>query len=183
MSEAQLKKAVARIDATLKEVEGVKADARAWLEKRAQDDKYLQRARSLLIGSGLSAERAKEFPALQVVLLNEKRAYEELRDEGLKWMSLPYWQAEAGILVELTPGRREDCLFGKLLLPHIKVKNAQARFEQRIGLLRHVEAIRLYAADHDGKVDGQDAVLRGSPPRGMEASPVHNLRFVVTIKK
>jgi hypothetical protein len=143
-----------------------------------------------------------------VVLLNEKRDYEELRDEGLKWMSLPYWQAEAGILVELTPGRREDCLFGKLLLPHIKVKNAQARFEQRIGLLRHVEAIRLYAADHDGKVpaqlsdiqlplpvdpftgkpfiykvDGQDAVLRGSPPRGMEASPVHNLRFVVTIKK
>ena len=71
------------------------------------------------------------------------------------------------------------------------VRRAQARLDQRIALLRHVEALRLYAAEHDGtlpanlsdisvplpddpftgkpfryEVDGDTAHLRGSPPAG-----------------
>ncbi len=32
------------------------------------------------------------------------------------------------------------------------VRRAQARLDQRIALLRHVEALRLHAAEHDGKL-------------------------------
>jgi hypothetical protein len=80
--------------------------------------------------------------------------------------------------------------------------------EQRIALLRHVEALRLYAAAHDGKlpekladcpvplpddpftgrpfryhVDGATAHLRGSPPPGEEKNPGFNVHYEVTIQK
>ena len=73
------------------------------------------------------------------------------------------------------------------------VRRAQGRLEQRIALLRHVEALRLYAAGHKGawpaslsaipvplpddpftgkpfryEVIGKTAHLRGTPPRGAE---------------
>ena len=71
-----------------------------------------------------------------------------------------------------------------------------------MALLRHVEALRLYAAAHDGRlpgklsdigvplpadpftgkpfayqVDGATARLRGSPPRGEKQNPVYNLHY------
>ena len=36
--------------------------------------------------------------------------------------------------------------------------------EQRIGLLRHVEALRLHAAEHDGKVPGELSEVRRPLP-------------------
>jgi hypothetical protein len=89
-----------------------------------------------------------------------------------------------------------------------KVRLAQGRLEQRIALLRHVEALRLYAAAHDGKlpekltdidvplppdpftgkpfryeiVEGT-AHLRGTPPRGEEKNPPYNLHYEITVRK
>ncbi len=79
--------------------------------------------------------------------------------------------------------------------------------EQRIALLRHVEALRLYAADHDGRlpttlaevavplppdsftgkpflytVEGATAHLRGSPPPGKETEAAFSVHYVVTIR-
>jgi hypothetical protein len=90
----------------------------------------------------------------------------------------------------------------------IKVKRAQARIDQRIALLRHVEALRMYAADNDGKlptkldevkvplpvdpvtgkpflyeVSGGTALIKGSPPKGEEQNAAYNVRYAVTIKK
>jgi hypothetical protein len=80
--------------------------------------------------------------------------------------------------------------------------------EQRIALLRHVEALRLYAAEHDGKlpdklsdidvplpddpvtgkpfaykVEEGTAHLRGSPPRGEEKNPAYNVHYEITLRK
>jgi hypothetical protein len=80
--------------------------------------------------------------------------------------------------------------------------------EQRIALLRHIEAIRLYVAEHQGKLpeklsditvplpvdpftgkpfryvlDGTTAHLRGNPPRGVESIAVYNLHYEITIRK
>jgi len=89
-----------------------------------------------------------------------------------------------------------------------KVRSAQGRLEQRIALLRHVEAIRMYAADHGGKLpekladagvplppdpftgqpfryevkDGT-AHLRGTPPKGYEKIAPFNLHYEITIRK
>jgi hypothetical protein len=89
----------------------------------------------------------------------------------------------------------------------ISDRRAQGRLEQRIGLLRHVEALRLYAVDHDGglprtlaqitvplpddpftgkpfvyKVEEATGHLCGSPPRGEEQNPCFNVRYEITIQ-
>jgi glutathione S-transferase len=48
--------------------------------------------------------------------------------------------------------KKERGLFRGFLPALQKVRRAQGRLEQRIALLRHVEAIRMYAAAHEGKV-------------------------------
>jgi hypothetical protein len=103
---------------------------------------------------------------------------------------------------------RERNLFGFLVPAFSKVRRAQGRLEQRIALLRHVEALRMYAAAHDGQlparladcpvplpddpfsgkpfryeIDGATAHLRGCPPRGEPKNPAYNVHFEVTIKK
>src|SRR5262249_35132577 len=54
---------------------------RGWLERRAKDDRDVRAARQRLAASGLQAERLKEMPALQVVLLDEKHGTEDEFDE------------------------------------------------------------------------------------------------------
>src|SRR5262249_40248430 len=148
------------------------------------------------------------FPALQVVLLDEKREYEVRRDEVMKGLMLPYWQYDPA--PEGRAGKEAESLFGDLVAASLpassKVRNAQNRLQQRIALRGHVEAIRLYAAEHDGrpparladvklplpvdpftgkpfiyKVEGQKVSILGSPPRGEEKNAAYNIRYELTI--
>ena len=95
-----------------------------------------------------------------------------------------------------------------LVPPPGNMSRAQGRLDQQFGLLRHVEALRLYAAAHDralpaklseiglplpvdpftGKPfryerDGNTAHLRGTPPPGFEQTAAFNLHFEVTIRE
>lgn len=119
---------------------------KGWLEKRVKDEGHVRAARKRLVEAGLPEARVKRFPAVQVVLLDEKREYDESRDEGLKWVGLPYWQVT--VPVGLMRAEEAGSLFVPLISPALEVRQAQARLEQRFALLRHVEALRLYAAGH-----------------------------------
>ena len=146
------------------------------------------------------------FPTEQVMLLDMFREYEVRRDEEMKLMNLPTWQVEA--MIRQTRSAREPTLFDDVLIATQKVRRAQGRLEQRIALLRHVEALRLYAAVHDGKwpeklsdievplpVDPftgkpflyriEDGIvhLRGSPPHGEEKNPPYNIHYQITLRK
>src|SRR5262249_23613463 len=140
--------------------------------------------------SGLPEERVQRFPADQVILLDERREYEVRRDEVMKMTRLPVWQAEA--LAARTATKKPPAIFADALVQGTDaVRRARGRLEQRIALLRHVEALRLHAAEHDGKlpaklseisvplpndpftgkpfryeVSGATVHLRGSPPSG-----------------
>src|SRR5260370_4463 len=81
---------------------------------------------------------------------SSKKEFEVGRDEVMKLTNLPTWQAET-LAGQIKPAK-EEALFGFLVPALLKVRNAQGRLEQRIALLRHVEALRLYAAAHDGKL-------------------------------
>jgi hypothetical protein len=201
--EATLEKVVGRIEELIKVENNTKKDARAWLDTRAKDASYVKSARKRLVESGLEEKAVQEFPALQVIILDEKREFEVRRDERAKWLSLPYWKVQPTALVE-----GDDSLFGGFVPVYTKVKGAQARIDQRIALLCHVEALRMYAAEHEGKlpaklddvklplpvdpftgkafhyeVDGPTAIIKGSPPKGEEANAAFNVRYIVTIKK
>lgn len=203
---------------------------RAVLAARAKDADQVRAARSRLIEPGSADDVVQRFPAvqalvdlfpgqrgrtgliqrfppLQVILLDEKRAYEVRRDESLKLLALAPGQIDA-----LAGSEELSCcsegLFADFLPRVLEARRFQARLEQRIGLLRHVEALRLYAAGHGGRlpeklsdiavplppdpftgkpflyqVAATAAYLRGSPPRGEEQNPCFNIRYEVTIEK
>ncbi|MGO9468036.1 MAG: hypothetical protein ACLQVF_28215 [Isosphaeraceae bacterium] len=197
MSADQLKRFIAYIDTLLgagKPLEPKKG-VQAWLDARTKDEAKVSAARRRLVESGLVEDRLVRFPAEQVILLDEKREYEVRRDDIMKMMSLPAWQGEA--LAAQAKVAREPALFEVALLEGVSgVRLPQARLDQRIALLRHVEALRLYAVEHQGtlpakltdtpvplpadsftgkpfryEVSGTTAHLRGSPPPSEETEP------------
>ncbi len=204
LSADQLKKLIAHIDKVRESKPG--EGVRAWLDARAKDETSVSAARRRLVEAGLPEERLLRFPADQVILLDEKREYEVRRDESMKLMNLPAWQVEA--LAGQSKPVQKPALFDFLLPSLLKVRRAQGRLEQRLALLRHVEALRLYTAAHGGRlpaqladvpvplpadpftgkpfayqVDGATAHLRGSPPRGLEDVPAYNLHYELTVQK
>ena len=151
-------------------------------------------------------ELIEKFSPLQVILLDEKRQYEIGRDEQMKLLALAPWQIDG--LDGEEQKRGGDSLFADFLPHVIQARRAQARLEQRLALLRHVEALRLFAAEHDGKLpeklsdvavplpadpftgkpfdyklEGTTAQLRGRPPRGEDKNPAYNIHYEVRIRK
>jgi hypothetical protein len=209
MTEAQLQKAVEKVRELLKggsDMGGLKEDAGVWLGARVKDEAHVGAARQRLVEMGLAADRVKKFPPLQVVLLDEQLAYLEASDQQFKGLSLPLWQAET-----VCPAPEEvkegATLFGRPGPNILATRRGVARLEQRLALLRHAEALRMYAAENGGrlpaaledvkfplpadpvtgkpfsyKLDGQTAVLRGAPPGGNK-STIPGYRYEVTIRK
>lgn len=205
MTTAQLKAVIKRLDLLL-ETNRDEKKVIEWLSEFAKDDAYMTAARKRLIESGIPGERLDTFSPYQVILLNERIEYEIQRDEVMKFSPLPTWDAVARI-DELSRKRGKGLFYG--FMPALqKVRRAQGRLEQRIALLRHVEAIRMYAAAHDGKVPAKlsevdvplpvdpftgkpfryevvDGVahIRGTPPKGDEQNVAYNLHYEIIIRK
>jgi hypothetical protein len=209
MSKAEINKLILHID-NLRQIEGnsnkTLGGTRAWIDARTRNEEMVGAARRRLVDYGIAEERVMRFPVDQVILLDGYREYEVRRDEEMKLMNLPAWQVEA--MLQKTKPAREVTLFGTMLFATQKVRRAQGRLEQRIALLRHVEALRLYAAEHDGQlpeklsdievplpvdpftgkpflyqVEEGTAHLRGSPPHGEEENPAYNVHYEITLRK
>jgi hypothetical protein len=208
MTEEQLDKCITRLSGVMGFAREQAGEAprglRTGLAARLQDADAIRAARSRLIEAGRAEATAQKFPPRQVVLLDEKRIFEIRRDESMKLLSLASWQIDA--LADGQEADRRDGLFADLL-PHIIAdRRMQARLEQRIAMLRHVEALRLYAADHEGqlpetltqidvplppdpftgkpfvyKLENATAHLQGSSPHGEEQNPCFNVRYEVAI--
>jgi hypothetical protein len=187
-----------------------KLDVHAWLTERGKDEAHLEAARKRLIETGFPPGPAlQNLAPLQVILVDEVVAFEIRRDRQMKLMMLPFWQFES-----MNPDRpgvkheRDDSLFGGLVASFWKVRTAHARLEQRIALLRCVEALRLYAAAHDRKLpasladapvpvpldpvsggsftytlQGGAASLHGRAPAGREKDASYNVRYQITMAK
>jgi hypothetical protein len=203
MTSAQLKKAIQHLEALS---DGGRKQVREWLAEHAKDEKYMEAARRRLVESGIPAERLAQFSPYQVLLLDERLDYEIQRDEGMKLVSLPTWEAVARLDALQVP---RDRLLARLLVPALfKVRVSQGRLEQKIALLRCVEALRVHAAAHGGKLPGKfadvdvplpvdpftgkpfryeltdgTAHLRGSAPKGYEQVANFNLHYEITIRK
>jgi hypothetical protein len=213
MSAAQLNDLIEHIDKVrIVAEEGnkkPKETTRAWVDARIKDEPWFKSAHRRLVEYGQPEERILRLPAEQVILLDEWREYEVRRDEVMKLGNLPAWQAQALGIGQPYKKAKQAGLFADLLVPGLnKVHQAQGRLDQRIALLRHVEALRLYAADHDGRlpaalseisvplpvdpftgqpfryeVHGATAHLRGTPPPGRETEAPFNVHYEVTIQK
>jgi len=206
MTEAQLTQMGDRISRLSSDLNG--RNSGVSVAALAADDAHVRGARRTLIAHGLPEEHVKRFSPLQVVLLDARLAHETERDDAFKTLHLPFWQAEKMFSTVQPKGGGIGSLFGSLLPAARAVRQAQARTQQRIGLLRCVEAVRMYAAENDGRlparledlkvpvpvdpvtgktfryqVMGDTAMLRATPPSGTEKNAVYNIRYEVTIAK
>ena len=159
-----------------------------------------------LLEAGQAKDMIQKFSPLQVILLEEKRQFTMHSDERMKLLALAPWQIDKMPSEELKRGAKD--LLADLLPPVIPARREQGRLEQRIALLRHTEALRLYAADHEGKlpeklsdmvvplpddpftgkpfvyrIEGATAHLGGNLPREEEKSAEYRIHYAVTLEK
>ncbi len=114
-------------------------------------------AKRRLIDRGFSTEQVEAMPVGQVVALDTMRTYEELRDEQFKWFNVPFWESHEGFeRAERQSMQSDEILFvANMVMPAVKaVRTAVVRNDRQIAALRVIEALRLYAAGHDGELPG-----------------------------
>ena len=201
--EAELKRLADTLTPIL-QFEGSKRHA-TWLNWTAQaaDAATVKDARARLVAFGHAADAVGKLPPVQVVMADDFTRYLALQDDLMKWMNQPYWKLPA----EFDSGRAAG-IFGELPASMLKVKQSQARVQQRFALLGVIEAVRLYAGANDGKVPASlDAVklplpsdpftgkpfayevkdgvgvLRATPPPDMLKNAAYNRVYEITIRK
>jgi hypothetical protein len=142
-------------------------------------------AKRALLAEGRKAAEVEAMPALQVILIDAVRAYRRLRDDTWKWATLPYPEAEAGLVKldrEVRKVRKENPA-GRLFLGFVpaiqKVVEATARLDRHIAALRCVEAIRLHAAAHGGQLPTKLSDITEVP---VPADPATGKSFVYQVK-
>jgi hypothetical protein len=211
MTDSELEKFVSHLSGVMgyaREQAGLAPrNVRGRLQARVKDAARVSAARQRLVEAGYATELVKTFPPSQAILLDEKRDYEIQRDDRMKLLAVPLWQIDTVAGGE-DRASDSDGLFADFL-PHIvRLRRAQGRLAQQIAILRHVEAFRLYAAMHNGKlpaklsdisvplsvdpvtgqsflycVDGATAHIRGSSLSGEANDPGYNVHYTVTLQK
>lgn len=144
-------------------------------------------ARRFLLGQGRSPRDVEAMPVVQAVLLFEVHNYDRLFDDMVKWSALPYPQAREGmqrasadLRQAKAAGPAAGATLAAMLVPAVQsVLLASARTERRIAALRCVEAVRLYAAAHDGKPPASLADVKDVP---VPEDPVTGRPFVYTVE-
>jgi hypothetical protein len=171
----------------------------------ATDADRLGAARRRLIEAGCAEALVRQFPPSQIILIDERREFEVQWDERTKLLGLPPWQVDS-LAGGLQGKDRENGLFADLLPQTIELCRARAQLGRQIALLRHIEALRLHAASHDGKlparlcdfsvplpddpftgkpfaytVEGTTAHLRGESRSGDESKARGNVHYELMI--
>jgi hypothetical protein len=156
-----------------------------------------------VLGMGHAKDVIEKLPPLQLILLDEKWEFAIQSDERIKLLALAPWQIDR--LGSEALQRSGTHLLADFLPHVVPARREQGRLERRIALLQHIEALRLYAAKHDGKlpsnlydlvvplpndpftgkpfvyqVEGTTARLRGKAPRGEEKNAAYNVLYEVT---
>jgi hypothetical protein len=172
-------------------------------------------AKRALIAQGRSSADVEALPTIQVVTLYSYELYEEARDNIFKWGGLPYWQGHRG-LREAMQHPRPGWAKLKAGIPFVSILPAiqsvfvvPVRTQRRLDVVQYIDAIRLYAADHGGKlpadlaaiteapvpvdpatnklleykVEGDTATLTAPAPPGWEGIPQYKIRYELKLAK
>jgi hypothetical protein len=173
--------------------------------------------KQFLLTRGWTAEQVEAMPMLQVAFLYALAHYDAAFDDMLKWVDFPYYQAHPGLKrwsEQLRQERGQAEAMGSIPLASVflpaveKVIAARTRIDRKIGALRCIEALRLYAVGHDSKwpekleqitevpipkdpvtgkpfeysLKGEVAVLAAPAPVGEEPHQGNSLHYELTIK-
>ncbi|MHC4752393.1 MAG: hypothetical protein ACYTFW_21275 [Planctomycetota bacterium] len=139
-------------------------------------------AKEFLARKGYSQERIEALPAVQAVLIYQKQEYLEILDSMFKWFELPYYQAQPHLQKggqqlndHLSTKGIKANLFCTLIPALSRIAFLQARLDRNISLLRTIEAIRMFAADHSGQLPGSLTEITAVP---IPVDPVTGKDFI-----
>ncbi len=120
--------------------------------------KIYPEARRALIAQGRPEAEVDAMPVVQVATLYCYREHQRLEDETYKWMNLPYWQSYQRLdrsdwnTVEQKLANPLLTMF-QMVTPALNAaRMAPVRLDRRLDALQCIEAIRIYAASHEGKL-------------------------------
>lgn len=132
-------------------------------------------AKRYLLEAGVAAETVEAMPSFQAVALSAFRQYREAYDEAAKWIHVRDGFQKPGYKAAVTTYKeavgRLDRLFFFGLLRGLEgddlglgpTYGAAGRLDRRLAALACVEALRHYAATHDGKLPAALADLTDTP--------------------
>jgi hypothetical protein len=144
-------------------------------------EKMLPAAKRTLIESGMTAQKIEAMPVHQVALLYTRAAHHYWFDAAAKYYTLKYPDAILGIEKTIADAQRADVAMREIIplarhtLGAVKVtRMAIERNDRQIATLRVIEALRLYAAAHDGQLPKQLSDITEVP---IPDDPVTGLPF------
>lgn len=141
------------------------------------------RAKAHLLQHDYSAEAVEAWPALYAILVYQHQQFRAVRDLTFRWGYVPYAQGREGLReAELEVGRIWKYSHGSVLanpfvtlMPALyRIRFISTRLERDIAMLRCVEAIRMYAAEHEGKLPGSLGEIDSVP---IPSDPIHGRVF------
>jgi hypothetical protein len=153
-------------------------DDRTRIGKAADEVKMLLRvaaqheaAKKVLLDEGRPKELVDAMPHLQVALLVSLRHWDHVFDESFKCQSLPY--PELMTALDRAEVRQREVMddpnspampIARLLPVRVRqIFAVRAQIDRRVAALRCVEAVRLYAAAHDGKLPASLDEIKDTP--------------------
>jgi hypothetical protein len=146
--------------------------------------KTYPKARQYLLARGKTAEEVESLPKLYVVLRYQYDRNRRAGDAMLKWCDVPYWQAADKLKAceeasRETGGDRGDMdvitMAFSINAPWIRgIYLRNAYMDRDRAMLRCVEAIRMYAAGHDGRLPQALSDIKEVPT---PADPVYGRAF------
>jgi hypothetical protein len=127
--------------------------------------KYYPQAKTFLRDQGTPAELVEAMPAPQAVVLYSLNQTRRLQDESAKWCGVPYWQAQKGMLQAAEEIRQaaQAGLGSAAFASMDRLLLSAGQVDRRIAALRCIEAIRMYAAAHDGRLPAKLSDIKSVP--------------------
>lgn len=126
------------------------------------------RAKQYLLDHGTTQQQVDAMPVPLVLGRYILGSYEEWSDEVLKWSGSPYWQAGPGLhrsyeAFAHSPDKNGGN-FLLLVMPSLeRTLFTGVRTERQVSALQTIEALRDYAAGHDGRPPASLAALADTP--------------------
>jgi hypothetical protein len=131
-------------------------------------------AKAALVAAGRPRDKVEQMPHVQVALLHATQQFDRQLDAFVKLQSLPYAEARQGleeairtVSEERAPSRLPSREVPALTLSQPQMVKSlfetRAALDRQIAALRCVEAVRLYAAGHGGKLPAALADIKEVP--------------------
>jgi hypothetical protein len=123
------------------------------------------RAKQWLIEQGTPQEEVEALSVASVLARYQVGQYDVWYDETLKLTSLPYWQAQEGLrrVERRIADERDSNTLIATIPPVHRAYFTGVKLDRQIAALQTVEALRNYAADHNGALPGRLEELSETP--------------------